>query len=202
MGRARSLSEKYGRERHALCHPGAMSNLSTLERSGIAAGIITGILATTISIIGLIQTQAAEQKANDQAQAAQADLVVTEMYPHATKRSSVQVVVQNFSNLPIYRISIVGRDSDDEVGTLPPCSQIDVTGIAQPPGEDLGWSDGVPPVGLEYSDASGLRWSRVGAQGPQRGMLSAGELASIRKGSHQGGSEFGLQPSTPIKSCS
>jgi hypothetical protein len=182
--------------------PAEKASKSRLERLGILAGIATGITGVLISVVSLMQTQAAQRKTDEQEQAAQANLVVTELYPpSAAKGSRVTVMVQNFSNLPIFRLSIIGRDDDDEVGTLPPCSQINITGIAQPPGIDLGWSDGVPPVGLEYTDANGLMWSRVGAEAPQRGQLSAHALAQIHKGSQQFGADFGLEPSTPIQQC-
>lgn len=174
------------------------NGLSRLERWGILAGIITGIAAAAISIASLMQTQATQHEADQQRQAAQADLVVTELYPAGNE---AKVMVQNFSSLPIYRLSISGRDEDDLVGTLPPCSQIDITRIAQPSGTDLLWSDGIPPVGLEFTDATGLVWSRLGADAPHRGKLSDAETAKITEGSKMSGGEFGLEPSTPIQSC-
>lgn len=178
--------------------PEAKSNLSRLERLGILTGILTGIAAAVISVVSLMQTQAAQHKADEQQQAAQANLVVTELYPVDNR---AKVMVQNFSSLPIYRLDIFGRDGDDLVGTLPPCSEIDITSIAQPPGTDLLWSDGVPPVGLEFTDAAGLVWSRLGGDAPHSGQLSDTETAKISKGSKMGGAEFGLEPSAPIHSC-
>jgi hypothetical protein len=99
-------------------------------------------------------------------------------------------VVQNFSHLPIYRVIIIGRNFNDEVGVLPPCSEIDITSIARDPGVDLGESDGVPPTGMEYTDAAGLVWSRLGAAAPHRGQLPADMLAKIEKGYHGGGGDF------------
>ena len=185
-----------------------MSKLSALERTGIGFGIGTGVTAIVLSLISFLQTQAAQDKADAQAQAAQANLVVTVLDPATTKTGQpARVMVQNFSHLPIFAMSIVGRDHIEPIATLPPCSEIDITDVAQAPEaapdlvDGVPLIDGAPGVGLEFVDASGLHWSRLGAKAPHGGELSADEEAQIGPTNKQGIPQGALVSATPMHSC-
>jgi hypothetical protein len=190
---------------------GSKSQLSRLERAGILTGIITGVTAVIISVASIMQTQDAQRRTDEQEQAAQANLVVTEFYPSNTKGTAVpwetgtevagQVMVQNFSDLPIYQLWIITNVSD-LVGTLPPCSEINITRVAQVLGKQVTWGDGVPSVGLEYTDAAGLTWYRLGAEAPHKGQMPLDLMTKLARGSTVGGGETDMEPATPMHSCS
>lgn len=172
-------------------------------------GLATALVALAISGISLWQSQGVQNKADAQAQAAQANLVVTGLYPATpTKTGQGRVMVQNFSKLPISAMSIIGRDHIESIATLPACSEIDITGVAQTPKAPADSVYGVPliagapGVGLQFIDASGLAWSRLGGKAPHRGGLSADEEAQIGPPSNRQGVPQGvLVSATPMNSC-
>jgi hypothetical protein len=183
-----------------------MSHLSRLERWGILTGIATGITGFGLSILTLAQAYDVQNRTNAQQRAEQASLVVAELYP-GTSRQQARVMVENYSNLPVYRLSVIGPASQGEVGTLPRCSAINVTSMAETSRADLPSGDGVPPIALEYTDADGIVWYRLGAKAPHRGRLPASEQAEIQKDDGRIGQQvgitvnFGLESATPMSSC-
>ena len=172
-----------------------MSNLSRLERIGLLAGIATGVAGAVFGGLGLIQAQQTQREALESQKAEQANRVVASIVP---SDNGILVLVQNFSPLPVFRMSFVAPGRDSMIGTLPPCQQFDITSAAVPQGEDWGWSDGVPEIALEFTDAAGRTWYRVADDVPRAGSVPSSVVRKLNERASGGSSSFGLAEPEPI----
>jgi hypothetical protein len=177
------------------------SNLSRLERIGILTAIATGIAGVIISTISMEQTQSAQSDTQSQAQAAQAELILAGLYSPNGKESTDQVMVQNFSSLPVYEVSFYDYYGVAIIGAIPPCSEVNVTDDYPSSQIDDFWAEGIPSIGLEYTDAEGISWYRVGAEKPHMGQLPSSIIKSLTAPDYQGGGVGESKPSISINSC-
>jgi hypothetical protein len=170
--------------------------LTGLERAGIVVGITSGVAGLLISLVGFVSSQSAQHRADEREQSSQALQIITAVVPG----DPGHVAVQNYSDLPVAWLTVTTAAGRQELGTLPPCFEFDITKqmLARNHNSDPEQHE---VIGVEFLDAQGREWHRESNDGPNAGLLPDDDVTGIlaRGLSHK--AKHRLQKYSRIASC-